>query len=127
MKLTKPRKRITRTEYFRQFDRITSPGSGFSFSCAPNGKVNVGKLTPLANDNFQMALNRSDLYDDKGVVTCTSSYWEPGTGRCDTCGQTVYISDAFTSACDHCGTEYNGSGQRLAPRRFWGEETGEYF
>ena len=31
----------------------------------------------------------------------------------------------FTNTCPHCETDYNGSGQQLAPREFWGEETGE--
>ena len=34
--------------------------------------------------------------------------------------------DAFTNTCD-CGREYNWSGQELAPREQWGEETGERF
>ena len=29
--------------------------------------------------------------------------------------------------CDRCEKEYNGSGQSLAPRSQWGEETGETF
>lgn len=33
----------------------------------------------------------------------------------------------FTNTCDKCGTDYNGSGQTLTPRRFWGEETGEHW
>lgn len=32
---------------------------------------------------------------------------------------------AFTNTCDHCGADYNSSGQRLASRSQWGEETGE--
>lgn len=30
----------------------------------------------------------------------------------------------FTNTCD-CGADYNSSGQHLAPREQWGEETGE--
>ena len=33
----------------------------------------------------------------------------------------------FTNTCDKCGADYNGSGQLLAPRQFWGEETGEHW
>lgn len=33
----------------------------------------------------------------------------------------------FTNTCPHCKTDYNGSGQVLAPRKFWGEETGEHW
>lgn len=28
--------------------------------------------------------------------------------------------------CEKCGREYNSSGQLLAPREQWGEETGEH-
>lgn len=45
--------------------------------------------------------------------------------RCD-CGCEITLYDWWSTGCD-CGTEYNGSGQRLAPRQFWGEETGETF
>lgn len=39
------------------------------------------------------------------------------------CGRKLLCSH-FTNTCD-CGTDYNMSGQRLAPRSQWGEETGE--
>jgi hypothetical protein len=42
--------------------------------------------------------------------------------KCD-CGKEVVCS-AFTNACS-CGRDYNMSGSQLAPRRQWGEETGE--
>lgn len=34
---------------------------------------------------------------------------------------------SFTNTCDHCGQDYNFSGQMLAPRYCWGEETGEHW
>jgi hypothetical protein len=49
--------------------------------------------------------------------------FEPAEGRCY-CGRTVVLYDPMTNTCG-CGREYNGSGQELADRRFWGEETGE--
>jgi hypothetical protein len=45
--------------------------------------------------------------------------------KCD-CGESLLLFDSMTNGCN-CGREYNGSGQELAPRRFWGEETGETF
>jgi hypothetical protein len=39
------------------------------------------------------------------------------------CGNAVFCS-GFTNTCD-CGADYNMSGQLLAPRSQWGEETGE--
>ena len=46
--------------------------------------------------------------------------------RCD-CGAEVECEDGWANDCPGCGTEYNGAGQRLAPREQWGEETGERF
>lgn len=33
----------------------------------------------------------------------------------------------FTNTCSMCGADYNGSGQLLASRSQWGEETGEHW
>lgn len=44
-------------------------------------------------------------------------------GICEECGEEVYC-DHFTNTCE-CGADYNMSGQRLAHRAQWGEETGE--
>lgn len=46
--------------------------------------------------------------------------------RCG-CGSVVHCTDGWANECEQCGAEYNGSGQRLADRRYWGEETGETF
>jgi hypothetical protein len=42
------------------------------------------------------------------------------------CKREVELYSAWSNECD-CGTEYNGFGQKLAPRSQWGEETGEVF
>jgi hypothetical protein len=47
---------------------------------------------------------------------------QPAVGVC-ACGAHVEL-DRFTNTCE-CGRDYNSSGQLLAPREFWGEETGE--
>ena len=44
-------------------------------------------------------------------------------GKC-ICGAKVEFS-RFTNTCDKCDRDYNSSGQELAPRSQWGEETGE--
>ena len=46
----------------------------------------------------------------------------PAEGCCE-CGKLVTLT-SFTNTCD-CGRDYNMSGQQLAPRSQWGEETGE--
>lgn len=52
------------------------------------------------------------------------TYRFPAIGQCD-CGAQVELAH-FTNCCDRCGADYNSSGQRLAPREFWGEDTGEH-
>jgi hypothetical protein len=44
--------------------------------------------------------------------------------RC--CGQWLRCDD-FTTTCPECGADYNMSGDLLAPRNQWGEETGEHW
>lgn len=41
------------------------------------------------------------------------------------CGNQVELDNSWANECDRCGSEYNGSGQHLAPRGQWGEETDE--
>lgn len=47
------------------------------------------------------------------------------------CGEEVFLACQghypFTSTCDKCDKDYNSSGQELAPREQWGEETGEHW
>ena len=50
-------------------------------------------------------------------------YKSPAVGLCD-CGCKVELPD-FTNTCPRCKTDYNSSGQQLASREQWGEETGE--
>lgn len=46
--------------------------------------------------------------------------------KCE-CGAEVELHDSWSNDCHKCGREYNMSGQELAPRNQWGEETGEKF
>ena len=48
----------------------------------------------------------------------------PGRVDVKCCGHWLEC-DRFTNTCDHCGRDYNFSGQLLAHRSQWGEETGE--
>ena len=42
------------------------------------------------------------------------------------CGEDLILFNN-TNTCPICGADYNMSGDRLAPREQWGEETGEYW
>lgn len=50
--------------------------------------------------------------------------WVRGHVDVKCCGHWLRC-DGFTNTCGACGADYNGSGQQLAPRSQWGEETGE--
>ena len=52
------------------------------------------------------------------------SYRVPAQIKC--CGDWLSLCN-FTNTCKSCGCDYNGSGQLLAPRHQWGEETGEHW
>lgn len=58
-------------------------------------------------------------------ITKRNDSGRPQEMRCD-CGATLeFGSPGSDIECQKCGTEYNSAGQKLAPREFWGEETGE--
>lgn len=61
-------------------------------------------------------------YDD---VTGRKS--APGVIACNRCQTPVELDSGWANECPKCHTEYNGSGQELAHRSQWGEETGEDF
>jgi hypothetical protein len=103
-----------------------SPSAGFSFPCDKDGNVRVEELQPAAQANLQMCRNNhNEDLDFAGVVERRRMVREPAIIRCE-CGEEVVL-DGDPSTCDKCNADYNLSGQRLAPRSQWGEETGETF
>lgn len=67
---------------------------------------------------------------EKGVksalkdVEVPEKMWQKGLVEVNCCG--VWIEcHGTTSSCQNCGKEFNISGQELAPREQWGEETNE--
>lgn len=58
------------------------------------------------------------------MVMVDSLKWVRAKVEVKCCGEWLDC-DRFTNTCELCGTDYNGSGQQLAPREQWGEETGE--
>ena len=84
-------------------------------------------MHPNAYDNYLrcLALVEAARMIDEGVVDQVGHYYESPVIECVRCHTEVELYDAFLSSCDHCGADYNGSGQLLAPREQWGEETGE--
>ena len=122
----------TTTEYRREFERVDESGeqtgSGASFPCDPvTGEPLFAELHPNAIENYYhyLKLVAEGKALDMGAVARKNSYQHPAVIECARCHSQVELDDAFLSTCGKCGADYNGSGQLLAPREQWGEETGE--
>lgn len=123
IEIIRERKYCERHDYYRFFRwRCSSFHDGYSFDCDRDGNV-----LPFRNDTARKSYQAciSGVYDviDEGVHVINRSGWEPAAGRCQ-CGAEVELA-SYTNTCERCGRDYNWAGQELAPRRFWGEETGE--
>ncbi len=57
------------------------------------------------------------------IETAKRQVYVPAIGECESCEQKVILKE-FTNPCS-CGIDYNGFGQKLAPRSLWEYETGE--
>lgn len=131
MKIISPRKWVEEISYQRSFEYEDMPGAGFSFDCDEHGNVDESKMNPCALDNYKNCLSGKVKLESgekvikyKGIKKYEHSYAEPAIGECNNCDNEVSLR-GFTNTCDNCETDYNMSGQQLAPREQWGEETGE--
>lgn len=153
MHILSHRKPVTVVTHQRVFTYINSKGeetgSGCSFDCDKDGNVFLTKMHFCARENYMEAISgvNNTLVDvvyqavddnyipwyctgrwevqtirDDGVRTYEKTYYEPAVGRCE-CGKKVHLG-SFTNTCE-CNRDYNMSGQLLASRSQWGEETGE--
>ena len=117
----------TGVSYSLNFGWRNSPGAGFSFPCDEDGTPNWDGYgdRPEALANLRGCLCGEFDVVYEGVIKDEWSWRVPASGRCH-CGKYVELA-RFTNTCDGCGADYNGSGQELAPREQWGEETGEHW
>ena len=122
-----PGRQVEEHELRRNFHYVDEPGAGFSFPCDTQGNLLPG-LSPAALSNYDTCLRLAEAARmvDEGVVDEVQSHYEPPVIQCLRCQSEVTLADAWLSTCSHCGSDYNGSGQLLAPRHLWGEETGEH-
>lgn len=125
MEIIREQRTEIRVRYWLEFRDTTIPGAGFSFPCNEQGYPQ--DLLPCAWRNYRECLANPCRYtpvnDGKPVVD-EYTVWYPAAIRC-VCGVEVELWDTWCSTCTKCGRDYNGSGQLLAPRSQWGEETGE--
>ncbi len=123
MKIIRKSGHVEHAEFHLFFESRSRPGSGFGVDCDKDGNVTESKLNSCTRDRLATIVNDSD-YFPPDVMDFSRTVFEPAIGRCN-CGAEVYL-DGFTNTCD-CGRDYNMSGQELAPREQWGEETGESY
>jgi hypothetical protein len=120
MKILSERKHETVVSFSRWFEDADCPGSGFRFPCDAQGALKKQEHSYEACLSDSIAGRRML---DRGIVRSEHTYVSPAVGKCNCCGSKVELA-GFTNTCD-CGADYNMSGQELAPRAQWGEETGE--
>jgi hypothetical protein len=125
IKILQERQRKALTEYERCWAWRDDAGAGFCFPCDENGNVKLDELAHEAVANLFGCVSGNFNVIDDGVKIFTHRWIEPAIGKCH-CGNEVYL-EHFTNTCDKCGRDYNMSGQELAPREQWGEETGEHW
>lgn len=121
MKIISPRQRINNFRATVNFNRKDVPGAGFSFDCDKSGKPIFN--SPLAEENYKKCVNGEFDVTGPFYTEMGGSYIQPAIGICDDCNEEVELH-GFTNTCE-CGTDYNMSGQKLASREFWGDDTGE--
>lgn len=128
MEIVQKRQYVECVKYVHHYEWAHLPGAGFSFECDEDGRIDRSEMHPHAIVNLENCIrgeNEQGLQIlDYGVERRSWGYWEPAVGKCENCKSLVTL-DGFTNTCDGCGADYNSSGQRLAPRSQWGEETGE--
>lgn len=128
LRIIQPRRTEQRVEYSLCFEWADMPGAGFSFPCNEDGTV-LPLTSEAAKSNYADCLrgcNDAGLkIAPKGVRTYRWTARYPTVGQCCPGEDGKVYLDGFTNTCEKCGRDYNMSGQLLAPRHMWGEETGE--
>jgi hypothetical protein len=111
-----PERLITVRQYSHEFRYLDEPGAGYGLPAYEDG-------TPLNKERFEEVRQMPGL-KYLGLQSHTHHWNEPASIRCR-CGNEVWLTMIMTNTCDRCHRDYNISGQLLADRSQWGEETGE--
>jgi len=137
-----PREFIRKREYIKNYryslffaDEGSRGLSGFAFECDEDGNVTEDFSKKESARKSYEGCVKGQVGDRKfgppQIQKMDYSYWCPASIRCS-CGAEVVLElpskyySCDVNTCD-CGKDYNGSGQLLAPRSQWGEETGETY
>ncbi len=124
MQIITPRCTVSVVEFSHKFTLRTDSSCGYSFPCDADGNVIIAADNGAARENYRFCTTGAEDVIDNGIKRREYSYRKAAVGKC-VCGGKVSL-DSFTNGCQ-CGRDYNMSGQELAPRNHWGEETGESY
>ena len=97
--------------------------SGFSFPCNKWGMVDPD-IPDGAKVNYRKCVDSENMFIQQGIIERIHNFKIPALAVCE-CG--IHIELDGDTVCHKCEREYNSSGQLLAPRSQWGEETSEQF
>lgn len=147
--LIRPEYLIELTRYTHEFGWSKEPGAGFSFDCFEDGSlpnsvvIHHGitreqyfeqvKNTPPSPKFGELIYKgitvwRKRRIREAAVIRCIGSVTlRRGTKIIgyEECGEEISLDMVMTNTCPECGSDYNVSGQKLAPRSQWGWDTGE--
>lgn len=122
IEIISPQIRVEESSFRLCFEYLDHPSAGFSFDCDKDGNVDLEAMNIAARENYLDCLNGTAGVGPGHLEECFHRYTQPAVGKCP-CGELVELG-GFTNTCK-CGADYNWSGQLLAPRSQWGEDTGE--
>lgn len=108
--------------YMRVFKFNDNTGCMYTFDCDREG--NIEPLHENAQENYNKCLDGIYNVTDKGVEDWSGPYTQHAVIICEFCSRYVELYSSWANDCE-CGAIYNSSGQRLAPRSQWFDETGE--
>lgn len=118
MAMIRKREHHEETRHYVFFqEKGQTEGSGFIFPCDA-----AGQFERPAHEARAAELAVDDRYEAARRVESVHRWSTPAAIRCR-CGSEVELH-GFTNTCV-CGADFNMSGQELAPREQWGDETGE--
>ena len=126
LQITLKRRHVVVLEHRLCWDSLQTPGAAYAFRCDAQGHITMSELSDTAKANLDhLQLDgMGGRYVGPHIDTYRHSYWTAAEGICK-CGFRVILPSGGDTDCGCCGRIYSCTGQELAPRSQWGEETGE--
>ena len=96
----------------------------WSCRCGYQGTTACGKTNDGEAGLWCPKCMQSNVKNSLKTIRVDVTRWQRGIAEVKCCGAWL-LCHSFTNTCSHCERDFNSSGQLLAPRSQWGEETGE--